>query len=152
MNDKVKRALSAYNYNSSKSQNITNNKKVSKALELYEKRRKYTAEDELKSLSKELAKEQENYNSYISGTHSHGYGETAAKDVLEKQRQSRVNISKLKNRVEAYRDILGGSEADKLISSLDSMDSGYKSVVDWANQFSKFKTEAEYNDAVKVGC
>ena len=149
MNDKVKRALAAYN--GSKSQNITNNKKVSKALELYEKRRKYTAEDELKSLSEKLAKEQEQYNSYISGTHSHGYGETAAKDVLESQRQSRINISKLKNSIEAYRDILGESKADELVSGLDSMDSGYQSVVDWANQFSKFKTEAEYNDAVKVG-
>jgi len=143
MNSDVKKALSAYNKR--KLASNTKDKDVSSALDLYEKRRRYNAETELKRLSQNLIKEQEVYNSYIKNNLTHGYGSEAAKDALDKQRQSRVNISKIKRDIEAYKDILDEKKFNSLISEADSVEKGYQQVVDWANQFSQWEDEEAYN-------
>lgn len=143
MNSDVKKALSAYNKR--KLASNTKDKDVSSALDLYEKRRQYNAETELKRLSQNLIKEQEVYNSYIKNNLTHGYGSEAAKDALDKQRQSRVNISKIKRDIEAYKDILDEKKFNSLISEADSVEKGYQRAVDWANQFSQWEDEEAYN-------
>lgn len=148
MNSDVKKALSAYNKRTLTSN--TKDKDVSAALDLYEKRRRYNAETELERLSQNLVKEQEAYNSYIKSNLTHGYGSEAAKDTLDKQRQSRVNISKIKRDIEAYKDILDEKKFNSLISEADSVEKGYQQVVDWANYFSQWEDENSYNNWVSA--
>lgn len=142
MNDKVNRALSAYEKRTAYQ---PNNDKVSKALELYDRRRKSTAESTLKSLSKGITREIDAYNSLADKPVNHGYGNNATTDVLNSQRESVFNISKLREQVEAYRDIIGDKESDELVNTLDSISKGYASRVDYAKQFAQFKSEDDYN-------
>ena len=112
---KLKKAFNAYEYRSNSYG--TKNKKISEALELYDKRRKYNAEDELKKLSEQINQEAEAYNSSVSNPIKHGYGKTAAKDVLESHRQNTLNLNQYRKTVEAYSDIIGGKKADELMLS-----------------------------------
>ena len=149
MDDSVRRALNAYKYKKQQNNKYTTDKDVLSALELYEKKRNYTAEEKIKSIQERLEQEINNYNSYIDSPISHGYGDSAAKDTLEAQRQSRINISDLRKELESYRDFLGDGY-DEAISSLDSLSKGYDSVLDYAQSFSQWKTEDEYKESVQA--
>ena len=148
MDDSVKRALNAYKLSSKRNDNYTTDKAVLSALELYEKKRNYTAEDKVKSIQERLEQEISNYNSYIASPISHGYGESAAKDTLEAQRKSRINIGNLRRELDAYRDFVGDGYNDA-ISSLDSLSKGYDSALDYAQSFSQWKTEDDYKEALR---
>lgn len=144
MDDIVKKALKAYEYRNSYK---TDDKTVSKALDLYKKRREYTAKDDVADIQERLTKEIENYKSYINQPISHGYGKTASKQVIESQRQSRINLNKLKTEIESYKDFI--EDSYKYSSQVDSMLKGYDSVLEYANQFSKFETEDDYKKALE---
>ena len=66
-------------------------------------------------------------------------------DTYKSQRESRLSISSLRSKVEAYRKYLTGVDTDGIISLLDELEKGYDSYL----SLSSFKSQEEYDAAVR---
>ena len=80
-------------------------------------------------------------NSYNSTKPTYG----AYDETYKSQRERRISISKLRNKVNAYRNYMDSSVADSIISTLDNMVSGYDAYLG----MSKYKDQNEYDTAVR---
>ena len=80
-------------------------------------------------------------NSYKGTKPAYG----AYDDTYKNQRERRISISNLRNKVNAYRNYMDTSVADNILSTLDQMEQGYDGYL----SMSKFDSEDAYNEAVE---
>ena len=66
-------------------------------------------------------------------------------ETYKSQRDRRLNISKLRSKVQAYRKYMTGVDADAILSMLDDMERGYDSYLD----MSSFDSQDSYDTAVR---
>ena len=79
-------------------------------------------------------------------THTANLWGKSASELQELQREKSIEVSKLLQQVNAYRNYLGKEIADPLIDSLSQVKSGYDSIYSNAKVFSNFKSEDEYKE------
>ena len=128
--------------------------KVNAALEARKSRIKSNASTAASNIQERYNSEVKAYNDYISNNKIINSGKWG-KDiniggVLEEQRERQLSISKLKRDLEVYRSYLDESVVDEALANLNGISEGYQGILTAADTLSKYKTEEEYNDAVKV--
>ena len=127
-------ARKARNTNAESSNAKSSDSKISAALEARGQRVQNSLPDVLADIQKALTVE---IDSYRSAKPTYG----AYEDTYNSQRERRINISSLRDRVKAYRNYMDSSAADEIISALDQMESGYDAYL----SLSEFDSEDDYN-------
>ena len=69
----------------------------------------------------------------------------AYEETYESQRERRISISKLRDKVNAYRNYMEDGFADEILSTLDNMERGYDAYL----SMSKYETKDDYDTAVR---
>ena len=112
-------------------------KRLQDALDARSERIQSTLPEILSDIQDRYNREVNSYNS----TKKPSFG--SFESTYDSQRESRINLSKLRDKVEAYRGYMADGVADQLLSSLEQMRSGYDSHL----TYSRFKNQEEYDTA-----
>ena len=132
------KAREARTTNAESSNAKSSDNKISAALEARSQRVQNSLPDVAADIQKALTVEIDFYN----GT-TPTYG--AYEDTYKSQRERRINISNLRDRVKAYSGYMDSSVVDYIISTLDKMESGYDAYLG----MSQFQSEDDFNEAVE---
>ena len=132
------KAREARTTNAESSNAKSSDSKISAALEARSQRVQNSLPDVAADIQKALTVEIDFYN----GT-TPTYG--AYEDTYKSQRERRINISNLRDRVKAYSGYMDSSVVDYIISTLDKMESGYDAYLG----MSQFQSEDDFNEAVE---
>ena len=109
-------------------------KKINEALSARSRRIESTLQDVLSDIQKNITVELDAYNSTEPAFGSY-------ESTYKNQRERRIGISNLRSKVNAYRKYLDNDQADRIISALDQMVSGYDAYL----SLSSFDSEDDYN-------
>lgn len=153
MSDKVQKALEERKKRKEEASKNSSTDKVSAALEARKNRMKGNATSAASDILNRYNSAIDSYKSYItdnsslaSGTYSEGID---LKSVLDDQRERSLAISKLIRDIEAYRGYIGEDAADKALADLKGISGDYSGILKNAEYLSQYKTEDEYQQAVK---
>lgn len=149
MSDKVQAALEARR---KRLESTRSNDRVAAALEARKKRLESTKNDQT-SVTSDLQKRYSSVvDSFNSATknYSRSYGEKALSDTLDKYRADTIRVSDLRKDLELNRKNIGNDKAvDEMLSTLNSISDGYRSIFEDAKLGSQFKDEDEFQTAVR---
>ena len=138
MNDRVQAALEARKKKKEKSYS---DDKVAAALKSREERLSSSKESIVEDITSRYSTVLKDYN-ITAESYSPSYGENSFADTVNKYRPQTLDTSKLRKDIEAYRKYIGDDKTvEEMLSTLDSVSGGYRSITENAGYYSQFESK-----------